>query len=263
MRRKVRVSERRHILFIFTLMPVFLVTAFFGNSGGSHGLSTEQLEIVAASEDDPATRGKDRAAEPPDKPVSTVPAMTSAAPSSGRTETTTVTTTATTSATSTVISAEEKIRTADLTETTLSETGNEAVYEPEPEAEAVYESEPEAVYEPENVNEPEQEAVYGSEQITYEPEPEMSYLGNLKITGYTATGNLTASGVMPYVGGVAINSSFISDYGLSYGDTIYIDGLGYYTLNDTGCSYGVVDVFASTVDECYALTSYADVYLVN
>jgi len=93
-----------------------------------------------------------------------------------------------------------------------------------------------------------------------ETEPvSMTYIGNLKITGYVATGNPTASGVYPYVGGVAMSRS----YGYPWGTTIYIDGLGYYTLNDTGCSYGVVDVFCNTIPECYDLTSWRDVYVVN
>lgn len=86
-----------------------------------------------------------------------------------------------------------------------------------------------------------------------------TYLGNLRITGYVATGNLTASGETPYVGGVALNQS----YGLAYGTRIYIEGFGEYIVNDTGCAYGVVDVFCNTVEECYALTSYADVYIMN
>lgn len=86
-----------------------------------------------------------------------------------------------------------------------------------------------------------------------------TYLGNLRITGYVATGNPTASGEMPYVGGVALNQS----YNLPYGTKIYIEGFGEYIVNDTGCAYGVVDVFCNTVEECYALTSYADVYVIN
>lgn len=86
-----------------------------------------------------------------------------------------------------------------------------------------------------------------------------TYLGNLRITGYVATGNPTASGEIPYVGGVALNQS----YGLAYGTKIYIEGFGEYIVNDTGCAYGVVDVFCNTVEECYALTSYADVYIMN
>lgn len=50
------------------------------------------------------------------------------------------------------------------------------------------------------------------------------------------------------------------DLGISYGDTITIDGLGTYVVEDCGCKYGVIDVFCDTVSECYALTSYADAY---
>ncbi len=87
----------------------------------------------------------------------------------------------------------------------------------------------------------------------------MRLLGTLRITGYTATGNPTASGVMPYVGGVAMSR----DYGISYGSRIYIEGLGTYTVNDTGCAYGVVDVFCGTESECYQLTSNRKVYIIN
>lgn len=93
----------------------------------------------------------------------------------------------------------------------------------------------------------------------YEQTTDRVYLGNMRITGYTATGNATASGEMPYVGGVALSTA----YGIPYGTRIYIDGFGEYIVNDTGCAYGVVDVFCNTVDECYALTSYADVYLLG
>lgn len=96
------------------------------------------------------------------------------------------------------------------------------------------------------------------EQI-YEETTDRTYLGNMRITGYVATGNATASGEMPYVGGVALSTA----YGIPYGTRIYIDGFGEYIVNDTGCAYGVVDVFCNTIDECYALTSYADVYLLG
>lgn len=98
--------------------------------------------------------------------------------------------------------------------------------------------------------------------VEEETEPDfenMTYLGNLRITGYVATGNPTATGVYPYVGGIAMNRA----YGIPYGTTIYIDGLGYFELFDTGCAYGVVDVFRNTEPECYALIPYADVYIVN
>lgn len=109
--------------------------------------------------------------------------------------------------------------------------------------------EPQPIYE--EIEEP-------TDQI-YEETADRVYLGNMRITGYVATGNATASGEMPYVGGVALSTS----YGIPYGTRIYIDGFGEYVVNDTGCAYGVVDVFCNTIDECYALTSYADVYLLG
>lgn len=100
------------------------------------------------------------------------------------------------------------------------------------------------------VNEPAEESNNGG----------MTLLGNLRITGYVAyNGAHTANGDVPYVGGVAMSTS----YGLPYGTTIYIEGLGYYTLNDTGCAYGVVDVFCNSVGDCYNLPAYCNVYVVE
>lgn len=95
--------------------------------------------------------------------------------------------------------------------------------------------------------------------ITIDDKSSMTLLGNLRLTGYVATGNKTANGEIPYVGGVAMNRS----YGLPYGTEIYIEGVGNFIINDTGCKTGVVDIFCNTVEECYALTSYANVYVVN
>lgn len=128
----------------------------------------------------------------------------------------------------------------------------EPIIETEPVVEVVEESSTEESIDPPIVDE---EPV-----VVEETEPaSMTYIGNLYITGYVATGNPTASGPYPYVGGVAMSRS----YGFEWGTTIYIDGLGYYTLFDTGCSYGVVDVFCNTIPECYDLTSWRDVYVVN
>lgn len=131
------------------------------------------------------------------------------------------------------------------------ESSTEPIIETEPMVEVVEESSNEESIDPPIVEEP--VAVEETEPL------EMEYIGNLKITGYVATGNPTASGVYPYVGGVAMSRS----YGFEWGTTIYIDGLGYYTLFDTGCSYGVVDVFCNTIPECYDLTSCRDVYVVK
>lgn len=94
-------------------------------------------------------------------------------------------------------------------------------------------------------------------------DPNKTLIGTMHITGYTPTGNPTASGVYPYVGGVAMNNNQRKSLGLSWGDQIYIEGLGTYTLFDTGCRWGVVDVFCNTVSECYTLTSDRNVYIIN
>lgn len=90
------------------------------------------------------------------------------------------------------------------------------------------------------------------------------YIGSYTITGYVATGNLTASGVYPYVGGVAMNKQKMNDLGLSYGDQIHIEGFGTYTVFDCGCAYNTIDIFCNTISECYAITSYGiDAYIVR
>lgn len=133
----------------------------------------------------------------------------------------------------------------------------------DPSPEPIIETEPvvEVVVEESSTEESIDPPIVEEEPVAVEEtEPvSMTYIGNLYITGYVATGNPTASGVYPYVGGVAMSRS----YGFEWGTTIYIDGLGYYTLFDTGCSYGVVDVFCNTIPECYDLTSWRDVYVVN
>lgn len=150
--------------------------------------------------------------------------------SSSTTTTTTATITATTAATTPMVTTIQPLTTTALSTLLVAE-------------------EPQPVYE--EIEEP-------TDQI-YEETADRVYLGNMRITGYVATGNATASGEMPYVGGVALSTS----YGIPYGTRIYIEGFGEYIVNDTGCAYGVVDVFCNTIDECYALTSYADVYLLG
>lgn len=166
------------------------------------------------------------------------------------TEKTEVTTPVTTSITTSVVTTTSAV--SDMT------TAVETI---QPETEPIVEiiqPEPEPISEPvEVITEP---APIVEPVITDVPEAgSMTYLGNIYITGYVWTGNSTSSGEYPYVGGVAMSR----DYGLPYGTTIYIEGLGTYVLNDTGCDYGVVDVFCDSVSACYALTGYANVYVVN
>lgn len=173
-----------------------------------------------------------------------------------QTQTSTSTTTATTAIqTSTTAATAETAATATTTATSTTTTAATTMVVTMVQTTAPMLSTIPAVEEPQPVYEEIEEP---TEQI-YDETSDRVYLGNMRITGYVTTGNATASGEMPYVGGVALNTS----YGIPYGTRIYIDGFGEYVVNDTGCAYGVVDVFCNTIDECYALTSYADVYLLG
>lgn len=67
-------------------------------------------------------------------------------------------------------------------------------------------------------------------------------------TAYTHTGNPTASGVMPYVGGVAVDPKVIP-----LGTNLFVEGYGYAKAVDTGglIKGNRIDVFLDTSKECY------------
>ena len=181
--------------------------------------------------------------------VETVPVTSCVTTTTTSPPVTTVTTVKTTMTTTTVVT------TTNVTTTEVEEDESyDSYYDEEYEYDYYDESYDEYEYYESDESDEEE---YVEEDNTYSDSESgnMTLLGNLYITGYVETGNPTASGVYPYVGGVAMSTS----YGLPYGTTIYIEGLGYYTLFDTGCNYGVVDVFCNTVDECYNL----NVYVVN
>ncbi len=73
------------------------------------------------------------------------------------------------------------------------------------------------------------------------------------ITGYTATGNRTATGTVPHWGTVAVDSSVIP-----LGSKVYIQGLGVFHAEDTGGAVdgNHVDVFVNSTTEAYQLTGY-------
>ena len=97
-------------------------------------------------------------------------------------------------------------------------------------------------------------------------EPTMTYLGSYYVTGYDQcaqccgkwAGGPTASGVMP-----TVNHTVAMCKDFPFGTVIYIDGLGYYTVEDRGVGKGCVDVFVNNHSEAYALTGYRDVYIVE
>ena len=92
-----------------------------------------------------------------------------------------------------------------------------------------------------------------------------TYLGNFRITGYIADpGAKTASGTTPNSSRtIAMNKTQFKNLGLKYGDKIRVDGIGTFVLEDCGCASGRIDIFRDSVAACYALTPYADAYLVN
>ena len=112
----------------------------------------------------------------------------------------------------------------------------------------------EIVEEPETVEEP-------------EPEPTLRYLGEYKITGYdicvSCCGNtkgITASGTQATVG-----RTCAAGKDLPFGTVLYIDGIGYRTVEDRGggVNGGHIDVLCNDHPECYSITGRYDVYVVE
>lgn len=96
---------------------------------------------------------------------------------------------------------------------------------------------------------------------------EYLYIGTFSITGYTpkcyhCCGNakgVTASGVDAIVG-----YTVAADKSIPFGTTLYIEGYGYYVVEDRG-NFGenVIDIAAPDHDSCYNLTNIGvNVYVV-
>lgn len=93
------------------------------------------------------------------------------------------------------------------------------------------------------------------------------YIGMFYITGYTAEegfpeGSATASGYGVRPGYCAMNAEQRRSLGISYGDYIYVEGLGTYTVMDCGCGWGVVDIWVYSNAEAYSITGSYNVYSV-
>ena len=93
-------------------------------------------------------------------------------------------------------------------------------------------------------------------------------LGLFLITGYTAEagfpeGQATHSGHPVGPGVCAMNYWQRITLGIEWGEQLEIVGLGTFTVYDSGCPYGVVDVWVPTNAEAYAMTAYYDVYLLR
>jgi 3D (Asp-Asp-Asp) domain-containing protein len=96
--------------------------------------------------------------------------------------------------------------------------------------------------------------------------------GEFYITGYTPTcehccgksDGITASGVEALAGRtVAMHLNDMELFGIEYGDRIYIEGIGERVVEDTGCRQGVIDVACASHDECYKMTRYATVEVLE
>lgn len=107
--------------------------------------------------------------------------------------------------------------------------------------------------------------------VKYEEIPKLRELGRFKITGYTPTcthccgksDGIGASGRKIVVGeSVAMNRTDMKNFGLEYGDKIYIEGIGEREIVDTGCEQGKVDVACDSHESCFAITGYYRVHYV-
>ncbi|MGI6191967.1 MAG: G5 domain-containing protein [Christensenellales bacterium] len=80
-------------------------------------------------------------------------------------------------------------------------------------------------------------------------ESEIEKVIYVQATAYTHTGNRTATGVMPYVGMIAVNPDQIP-----YGTKLYVEGYGYGVAGDTGAFRHTdrfqIDLFMDTFAEC-------------
>ena len=132
---------------------------------------------------------------------------------------------------------------------------------------------------PEPTVEPQEEPVEDSEPIEEEPQPAepeptteptdasgMEYCGTWTISFYCPcyeccgewSGGATASGVYPTAWHTVACGS------LPFGTEIYIDGLGYFVVEDRGVYGEWVDVFVDDHDLCNELgLQYLDVYIVG
>ena len=97
-----------------------------------------------------------------------------------------------------------------------------------------------------------------------DPMDRLEYLGNYYITGYRMfnaaenggrSDGLTASGVV----GSSWHTVAMKD--IPFGTKVYIEGMGFFVVEDRGVGYGCVDVAVDTNKEAHQITGYKDVYI--
>ena len=98
-------------------------------------------------------------------------------------------------------------------------------------------------------------------------EPTKTYLGTYYITGYDICysccgkiDGITASGAYATVG-----RTIAAPSNLPFGTRLYIDGIGERVVEDRGGSISGqrLDILCNNHSECYAITGYYDVYIIN
>lgn len=98
-------------------------------------------------------------------------------------------------------------------------------------------------------------------------EPTKTYLGTYYITGYDICysccgkiDGITASGTYATVG-----RTIAAPSNLPFGTRLYIDGIGERVVEDRGGSISGqrLDILCNNHSECYAITGYYDVYIIN
>lgn len=83
----------------------------------------------------------------------------------------------------------------------------------------------------------------------------MRSIGVWELSAYEYTGNCTASGEEPYIGGVAFNHAPL-------GSRIHIIGYGDFIVNDRCGIDSRCDLYLGDVDSCYAFgIRYAEIFI--
>lgn len=107
------------------------------------------------------------------------------------------------------------------------------------------------------------EEIYEEEVEIYQEENDygMTYIGVFEITAYEWTGNTCANGNYPTVGyTIACNA-------LPIGTQVYIEGIGYRTVEDRGATWhsdNWLDLYLGDISSCYSFgRQYLEVYIVN
>lgn len=97
-----------------------------------------------------------------------------------------------------------------------------------------------------------------------------TYIATCRTTGYDLCMRCCGKAPGSYGYGITASGTYaqanrtVGMKGYPYGSRIYIEGLGYYIVEDTGyIGYNHVDIYCNNHSECYKLPQYANVYLVK